>query len=224
MLDSTLLFIPLEKLPREHAMNDPKPAAPAQHQFKNPALFRQQCYLGGAWQDADNGRSIPVKNPTTGEVLGAVPDMGVDQTRRAIEAANVALPGWRAKTAKERAVILRRWFELMMANQDDLAALLTAEQGKPFAEAKGEIAYGAAFSMANDTEFGLACYFFPRNVGRIFRVSEALEYGIVDVNTGLISTEIAPFGGVKESGIGREGSNSGIEDYLEIKYVCLGGI
>ena len=494
-------------------MNDPKPAAISMHQLKNPALFRQQCYLGGTWQDADNGRSIPVNNPATGQILGSVPDMGVAETRRAIEAANAALPGWRGRTAKERAVILRRWFELMMANQDDLAALLTAEQGKPFAEARGEIAYGAAFiewfseeakrvygdtipahqadkrilvmkepigvcaaitpwnfpnamitrkagaalavgctmvikpakqtpfsalaiaelgeragipkgvlsvitgsasaiggeltshptvrkltftgsteigkllmsqcagtvkkvslelggnapfivfndadldaavegaiaskfrntgqtcvcanrllvqdgvyelfasklakavsalkvgngmdagvtqgplidanglakveehvedavakgakvllggkphslggsfyeptiltgvtpamkvareetfgpvaplfrfgddaeaiRMANDTEFGLACYFFSRDVGRIFRVSEALEYGIVGVNTGLISTEIAPFGGVKESGIGREGSKYGIEDYLEIKYVCLGGI
>ena len=78
--------------------------------------------------------------------------------------------------------------------------------------------------MANATQFGLASYFYSRDVGRVFRVSEALEYGIVGVNTGLISTEIAPFGGIKESGIGREGSKYGIDDYLEIKYVCLGGI
>ncbi len=494
-------------------MNDSKPSSIAPLQLKNPALFRQQCYLDGAWLDADNGRSIAVNNPATGQILGSVPDMGVAETRRAIAAANAALPGWRAKTAKERAVILRRWFELMMANQDDLAALLTAEQGKPLAEAKGEIAYGGSFiewfaeeakrvygdtipahqsdkrivvfkepigvcaaitpwnfpnamitrkagaalaagctmvvkpakqtpfsalamaelgeragipkgvlsvitgsasaiggeltsnpivrkltftgsteigkllmsqcagtvkkvslelggnapfivfddadldaavegaiaskfrntgqtcvcanrllvqdsvydqfaaklakavaalkvgngmdngvtqgplidanglakveehvadavangakvllggkphslggtfyeptvltgvtpsmkvareetfgpvaplfrfhdeaeaiRMANDTEFGLACYFFSRDIGRVFRVSEALEYGIVGANTGLISTEIAPFGGVKESGIGREGSKYGIDDYLEIKYVCLGGI
>ena len=79
-------------------------------------------------------------------------------------------------------------------------------------------------SMANDTEFGLAAYFYGRDLGRIWRVAEALEYGIVGINTGIISTEVAPFGGVKESGIGREGSKYGIEDFLEIKYLCMGGI
>ena len=81
-----------------------------------------------------------------------------------------------------------------------------------------------AIGMANATPFGLASYFYSRDIGRVFRVSEALEYGIVGVNTGLISTEVAPFGGIKESGIGREGSKYGIDDYLEMKYVCLGGI
>ena len=81
-----------------------------------------------------------------------------------------------------------------------------------------------AIRMANDTEFGLAAYFYARDIGRVWRVAEALEYGIVGINEGIISTEIAPFGGVKESGIGREGSKYGIEDYLEIKYLCMGGI
>jgi succinate-semialdehyde dehydrogenase/glutarate-semialdehyde dehydrogenase len=81
-----------------------------------------------------------------------------------------------------------------------------------------------ALSMANDTEFGLASYFYSRDIGRVWRVSEGLEYGIVGINTGLISTEVAPFGGIKESGLGREGSKYGIEDYLEIKYLCVGGI
>ena len=79
-----------------------------------------------------------------------------------------------------------------------------------------------AIHMANDTEFGLAAYFYARDVGRIFRVGEALEYGMVGINTGLISNEVAPFGGMKESGSGREGSKYGIEDYLEIKYLCMG--
>jgi succinate-semialdehyde dehydrogenase/glutarate-semialdehyde dehydrogenase len=78
--------------------------------------------------------------------------------------------------------------------------------------------------MANDTEFGLASYFYTRDVGRIFRVSEALEYGIVGINAGLVSTAVAPFGGVKESGFGREGSKYGMEDYMEVKYLCMGGI
>ncbi|WP_333798533.1 aldehyde dehydrogenase family protein, partial [Trichlorobacter lovleyi] len=81
-----------------------------------------------------------------------------------------------------------------------------------------------AIQMANDTEFGLASYFYTRDIGRAWRVAEALEYGMVGINTGLVSTEIAPFGGVKESGIGREGSRYGIEEFCEIKYLCMGGI
>ena len=83
---------------------------------------------------------------------------------------------------------------------------------------------GEAVRMANDTEFGLASYFYGRDIGRIWRVAEALDYGMVGINTGLISTEVAPFGGVKESGLGREGSKYGLDEFLEIKYLCMGGI
>mgnify|MGYP003694516269 CR=1 FL=1 len=117
-------------------MNDPKISGIAALNLKDPSLFRQQCYIDGKWADADGGKSIPVNNPATGEILGTVPNMGAAETRRAIEAANAALPAWRAKTAKERANILRKWFDLMMANQEDLAQILTAEQGKPLAEAR----------------------------------------------------------------------------------------
>jgi succinate-semialdehyde dehydrogenase/glutarate-semialdehyde dehydrogenase len=113
--------------------------------LQDEKLFRQHCYIDGEWVDAIGRGTIPVKNPATGETLGTVPKMGAEETRRAIEAADRALPAWRARTAKERAQILRKWFELMMANQNDLATLMTAEQGKPLAEAKGEIAYAAAF-------------------------------------------------------------------------------
>src|SRR5262244_619401 len=126
-------------------MNDPKISGIAALNLKDPSLFRQQCYVDGSWKDADSGKSIPVNNPATGEILGTVPNMGASETRRAIEAANAAMPAWRAKTAKERSNILRKWFDLMMANQEDLAQILTAEQGKPLAEARGEIAYGASF-------------------------------------------------------------------------------
>ncbi len=402
-------------------------------QLKDAKLFRQQAYVDGAWVDADNGQTIKVNNPATGEIIGSVPKMGAAETRRAIEAADKALPAWRALTAKERANKLRRWFDLMIENQDDLARLMTIEQGKPLAEAKGEIAYAASFlewfgeeakriygdtipghqpdkriivikqpigvtaaitpwnfpsamitrkagpalaagctmvlkpasqtpysalalaelaeragipkgvfsvvtgsagevggeltsnpivrkltftgsteigrqlmaecaqdikkvslelggnapfivfddadldaalpvggkphalggtffeptilvdvpknalvskdetfgplapvfrfkdeaeviAMSNDTEFGLASYFYARDLARVFRVAEQLEYGMVGINTGLISNEVAPFGGIKASGLGREGSKYGIEDYLEIKYLCLGGI
>src|SRR5438045_8984106 len=113
--------------------------------LQDQKLFRQQCYIDGEWVDAYDRATIPVKDPASGETLGTVPKMGAEETRRAIEAADKALPAWRGKTAKERAQILRRWYDLMMANQDDLAALMTAEQGKPLAESKGEIAYAAAF-------------------------------------------------------------------------------
>ncbi len=476
--------------------------------LNDPVLFRQQAFIDGQWLDADDGRTIAVENPADGERLGQVPRMGASETRRAIEAADRALPAWRALTAKERAGKLRRWYELMLENQEDLARLMTLEQGKPLAEARGEILYAASFlewfaeeakrvygdsipghqsdkrllvlkqpigvtasitpwnfpsamitrkagpalaagctmvlkpasqtpfsalalaelaqragipagvfnvvtgsaaevgaeltgnplvrtltftgsteigrrlmaecakdikkvslelggnapfivfddadldsavegalaskyrnagqtcvcanrlyvqdgvydafaeklraavarlkvgngleqgvttgplidgkavakvrehiddalgkgarllaggqalggnffaptilvdvpagakvareetfgplaplfrfrdeaeviAMSNDTEFGLAAYFYARDLGRVFRVAEALEYGIVGINTGIISTEVAPFGGMKASGLGREGSKYGIEDYLEIKYLCL---
>jgi succinate-semialdehyde dehydrogenase/glutarate-semialdehyde dehydrogenase len=482
-------------------------------QLTNPALFRQQAYINGVWLDADSSATIEVTNPANGEVVGHVPDMNAVEAARAIEAARVAMINWRKFTAKQRAVILRRWFDLIMANQDDLGKIMTLEQGKPLAEAKGEIAYAASFiewfaeegkrtygdvipthkadariivtkepigvvaaitpwnfpaamitrkcgpalaagcgfvvrpasetpfsalalavlaeeagipagvfnvitgqsrpigaeltsnptvrkltftgstpvgkllmqqcattlkkvslelggnapfivfddadldaavtgaiagkyrnagqtcvcvnrfivqegvydafvakfaakvaelqvgngmdegvtqgpminqgaidkvkdhiadalskggtlicggeshsmggsffsptiisnvttdmkvateetfgplaaifkfkdeaqaiDMANDTEFGLAAYFYTRDIGRVWRVGEGLEYGIVGINEGIISTEVAPFGGVKESGIGREGSHYGIEDFLEIKYMLMGGL
>ena len=479
----------------------------------DPGLLRTQNLIDGSWVDADDGRTLDVVNPATGEPIARVASVGAEETRRAIAAADRAQRGWRERTAKERAAVLRRWFELVVAHQDELAAILTAEQGKPLAEARGEIAYGASYlewfaeeakriygdvipqpragqriltlkqpvgvvaaitpwnfpnalvarklapalaagctvvlkpasatplsalalaelgqraglpdgalnvvvggsgpigteltrspivrkltftgsteigkrliaecaatvkkttmelggnapfivfddadldaavagaiaskfrnagqtcvcanrilvqdgvyedfaqrfakavaqlrvgdgtaagvtigplidakaasdvdaivqealsrgaraltgghrsalggsyyeptvlvdvddrmrcfreeifgpvaplfrfateadaiRIANDTEFGLASYFYARDIGRIWRVSEGLEYGIVGVNEGIISTEVAPFGGVKESGNGREGSKYGIDDYVEIKYVCVGGI
>jgi succinate-semialdehyde dehydrogenase / glutarate-semialdehyde dehydrogenase len=480
---------------------------------RDQGLLRNACLIGGEWVQADSGQTISVENPATGAIIGLVPKMGAVETRRAVELAHAALPAWRSRTAKERAVILRRWFELIMANQDDLAAIMTLEQGKPLTESRSEIAYAASFiewfseegrrvygdivpahgidkrililkqpigvcaaitpwnfpaamiarkagpalaagctmvikpasetplsalalcelgkragipdgvlscvtgraseiggemtsnpivkkvtftgsteigkvlmaqcaatvkrtsmelggnapfivfddaeiesavkgamfskyrnagqtcvcanrifvhdaiydefvsrfsaavgllkvgdgfeagvtigplinmaavskveehisdgvskgarivaggkrhamgrsfyeptvmadatpemlifreetfgpvapifrfkteeeaiQLANDTECGLAAYFYGRDIGRVWRVAEALEYGIVGINEGLISTEVAPFGGVKESGNGREGSKYGIEDYLEIKYLCMGDI
>ncbi len=113
--------------------------------LKNAALFREQSYVAGSWCAADDGRTIAVGNPATGQSIGVIPSVGAAETRRAIEAANAALPEWRARTAKERAQILRRWFDLMMSNQEDLARLMTIEQGKPLAESRGEIAYAASF-------------------------------------------------------------------------------
>lgn len=113
--------------------------------LKDPSLLRSQCFIGGAWIDADSAAVIDVTNPADGTVVASVPKMGSAETKRAIEAAEAALPKWRALSGKERAAILRKWFDLLIANQDDLAAIMTAEQGKPLAEAKGEITYAASY-------------------------------------------------------------------------------
>ncbi|KVD20257.1 NAD-dependent succinate-semialdehyde dehydrogenase [Burkholderia ubonensis] len=113
--------------------------------LKDPSLFRQQAYVNGAWQGAANGETFEVRNPATGGLVGVVPVLGAAETRQAIDAANAAWPAWRKKTAKERAAILRKWHDLMMENADDLALILTTEQGKSLAEAKGEISYAASF-------------------------------------------------------------------------------
>ena len=111
--------------------------------LQDSSLLRQQCYIDGRWIDGE--RRIDVTNPATGERVAQVPQLGADEARQAIEAANRALPAWRARTAPDRARVLRRWAELMLAHQDDLGRLMTLEQGKPLAEARGEIAYAASF-------------------------------------------------------------------------------
>lgn len=113
--------------------------------LSNPNLFRQQCYIGGQWIDADNGNTFPVFNPFDNSQIGSVPECGRDETRRAIEAANAVWPAWRALAAKERSALLQRWAELIDENKEDLATLLTLEQGKPLAESRGEIDYGNGF-------------------------------------------------------------------------------
>ncbi len=113
--------------------------------LRDPSLLRTQAFIGGRWIDADSGASVTVRNPATGATLGTVPPLGGAETRRAIAAAYAAFPAWAAKTARERAVLLERWYALLMEQQDDLAMLMTAEQGKPLAEARGEITYAASF-------------------------------------------------------------------------------
>src|SRR4051794_27138160 len=112
--------------------------------LRDSKLFREACYIDGKWVSGGSG-VIAVDNPATGEIIGTVPKLGAIETRAAIDDAARALPPWRQKTAKERAAILRRWFDLMLANQEDLAQLMTAEQGKPIAESRGEVAYAASF-------------------------------------------------------------------------------
>ena len=114
-------------------------------ELNDPQLFRQQCLVGGEWISADSADAAEVHNPATGVVLGTVPTFVTAETRRAIEAASAALPGWRGLLAKERGRILRRWFDLVIENQEDLALILTAEQGKPYAEALSEVVGGAQF-------------------------------------------------------------------------------
>ena len=114
-------------------------------QLNDTKLFRQQCYINGQWIDANDESTLTVTNPANGDILGTVPKLGADETRAAIDAANASWSDWRAKTAKERATVLRRWFDLMLENKDDLARIMTLEQGKPLTEAQGEVVYGASF-------------------------------------------------------------------------------
>ena len=113
--------------------------------LKDMSLLKQQAFVAGGWEDGEESQTKDVINPANGKVIGTIPHMGAKETRRAIEAAQRALDDWRARTAKERATILKKWFELMMANQEDLAVLMTLEQGKPLVESRGEIAYAASF-------------------------------------------------------------------------------
>jgi succinate-semialdehyde dehydrogenase / glutarate-semialdehyde dehydrogenase len=123
-----------------HPTRTPHPPSLTDH-----GLLRTQCLIDGTWCDADDGARIEVTDPSTADLVATVPSVGVAETRRAIDAAASAWPAWRARTARERGAVLRRWFELMMSSQDDLAAIMTAEQGKPLVEARGEIAYAASF-------------------------------------------------------------------------------
>ncbi len=119
--------------------------APLRARLEDPSLLETRSFIAGEWVTADDDARFPVTNPATGEVIATVPDLGLDETRRAIEAAEAARHEWAGRTGKERAAILRRWFELMVENADDLAVILTAEAGKPIGESRGEILYGAAF-------------------------------------------------------------------------------
>ena len=127
------------------ARDDSRLAGTTPLKLEDPSLLRQQCYVNGAWLDASGGATLPVENPATGAPLGTVPAFGASDTEKAVAAAHAAFPAWAAKTAKERAVLLRRWNDLILQNAADLARLMTAEQGKPLAESKGEIAYAASF-------------------------------------------------------------------------------
>ena len=114
-------------------------------QLKDKELLKQRAFVDGRWIEADDGRTVTITNPANGSVVGTVPMLGASETRRAIDAAAAALPAWARLTAKDRAVILRRFADLMLANVDDLAVIMTSEQGKPLAEARGEVAYAASF-------------------------------------------------------------------------------
>lgn len=219
-------------------------------------LVREQCYINGKWCDADSGDTLDVTNKATGEVLGSVPKMGSDETRRAAAVAKMTVgDGLKGETQQgpliEMAAVEKVEEHIQSAIDGGAKIALGGKRhalGGTFFEPtvltgvtqKMKIAREETFGpvaplfpfkteeeaigYANDTEFGLASYFYSRDIGRIWRVMEALEYGIVGINEGIISTEAAPFGGIKESGIGREGSKYGIDDFVEIKYALLGGI
>ena len=149
--------------------------------LQDTSLLEGRAFIDGEWIDADSGESTPVTNPATGEVIAETAKCGTAETRRAIEAAEKALPGWRSKTAKERASIMRRFFDLMIENQEDLAQILTAEMGKPLAEARVEIAYSAGF-IEWFAEEGKRVYGdtipSPSNDKRIVVIKEGIGVGL----------------------------------------------
>src|ERR1700757_2416566 len=155
-----------------------------------------------------------------GAVIGPLIDM-----RREAHIADAVKKGAKVVTGGKRAAQGGSFFEPTVLTDVTTDMVITKEETfgpvAPLYRFKSE---DDAVLMANDTEFGLASYFYSRDIGRIWRVAEALEYGMVGVNTGLITPEVAPFGGVKQSGLGREGSKYGIEEFLEVKYLCMGGI
>jgi succinate-semialdehyde dehydrogenase/glutarate-semialdehyde dehydrogenase len=173
-------------------------------------LFTQSCLVAG------DSQGIAVTTPADGWQIAEVPGLDQEAICQAIDTAHAGRADWAARPAKERANLLRRWYELIIANADELARILTAEQGKPLAEAKGEIVANAAYLewFAEEAKCVYGDIVPPPGADR----------RVLIINSGLIANEMAPFGGYKQSGIGREGSKYGIEEHLEIKYICVAGL
>jgi acyl-CoA reductase-like NAD-dependent aldehyde dehydrogenase len=205
-------------------------------------------HIGGKAVPAADGRRFDVVDPATGRTITTVADAGVDDAIDAVDAAEEAAPAWAATAPRQRAEILRRAFDLMTRGAEDLARLISLENGKAITDARGEVAYAAEFfrwsilreeifgpvapivtfedeeqavTLANATEFGLVGYVYTGDLTLGLRVSEALEFGMIALNRGLVSDSAAPFGGSKQSGIGREGGHDGMLDYLESKYIAV---
>ena len=179
--------------------------------LSRPELLQRDSYIRGEWHSSHS--RYPVINPATGEYLTEVARAGAAEAQQAIAAAREALAGWKALTAKERSQKVRRWGELMLAAEETFGPVAAVFRFSSEAE---------AVAQANATESGLSAYCYTRDIGRAWRMGEALESGMVGINQGMISTEVAPFGGIKESGLGREGSRYGIEEYVEMKYLLMG--
>lgn len=183
--------------------------------LSNPQLLRHQAYINGAWIPAKEGRTFPVLNPFN--------DAGLEKVRKLVEdakrkGATIEIGG-RQLEAGERC-----YAPTVLSGITKDMDLLQTEIFGPVAPVVRFDTEAEVISLANDTPYGLAAYFYGRDYALIWRVAEALDYGMVGINTGMISTAVAPFGGVKESGFGREGSKYGLGDYLEVKYMCWGGI
>ncbi|AWB33590.1 aldehyde dehydrogenase family protein [Orrella marina] len=162
-----------------------------------------------------------VPNPSTEEVLAQVPDMEADDMATAIKAAHKALGPWKGLTPRDRSILPKRWHQEAQGHSESLATQLTLEQDKSFAKVHAEVLSPPCPRKANSTPYDRSAYLYTRSADLIFRVTKALEYGMVGVNTPRFVSGTVPFCGVKESRIGREGSQYGIEEFLEIHHVCV---
>ncbi|ACI59711.1 Aldehyde Dehydrogenase (plasmid) [Rhizobium leguminosarum bv. trifolii WSM2304] len=222
-------------------------AATLGQKLREPSLFIEQAFLRGQWADADSGETISVFDPATGLRIGTVPAMGAAEASRVIEKAYAAFRAWASEPALNRAQVMEKWFDLVTEHAEDLATIITVEQGKPIAdptiltgapssmlvareETFGPVAplfrfthIDEAIRFANDTPFGLAAYAFSESMHRTLHVGERLEFGMIGLNSGSVSSEVAPFGGMKESGIGREGAGHGMDEYLDSRRCTSAG-
>jgi len=198
-------------------------------QLSDPGLMKDRCYLGGEWVAAARlGQAVSAMKVENGLDAGVVQGPLIDMA--AVEKveehiADALDNGARIVVGGNRHPLGGTWFEpTVLADVTPDMKVAREETFGPVAPLFRFEGEDEAVAMANDTEFGLASYFYSRDIGRIWRVSEGLEYGMVGVNSGILSAAEAPFGGVKESGIGREGSYQGLDEFLETKYLCMGGV
>lgn len=196
------------------------------HLLEDPTLWREAAFIGGAWLAGTPHGRYAVHNPADGSLLAELPRCREDETRRAIDAAQAAFGPWRRTTAKARGEVLHRWYELIHRHHEDLATLITLERlDGGFYEPTVLADATSAMRIAHEETFGPVLPLFRFETDdEVIATANDTEAGMVGINCGLISNEVAPFGGIKQSGLGGEGSHLGRDEYVEVKYLCWEGL